>query len=58
MKFATALPWAGPAGTPGNVRAFAAAAEELGFDHVKMGEHLARHPLPPASAWAAIEGAA
>ncbi len=41
MKFATALPWAGPAGTPGNVRAFAAAAEELGFDHVKMGEHLA-----------------
>jgi probable F420-dependent oxidoreductase len=40
MKFATALPWAGPAGTPGNVGAFAATAEELGFDHVKMGEHL------------------
>jgi probable F420-dependent oxidoreductase len=41
MKFATALPWAGPAGTPENVLAFATAAEELGFDHVKMGEHLA-----------------
>jgi len=41
MKFATALPWAGPAGTPANVRTFAVTAEELGFDHVKMGEHLA-----------------
>ena len=44
MKFATALPWAGPAGTPGNVGAFAATAEELGFDHVKMGEHLVYRP--------------
>jgi probable F420-dependent oxidoreductase len=41
MKFATALPWAGPAATPDNVRAVAVTAEELGFDHVKMGEHLA-----------------
>jgi probable F420-dependent oxidoreductase len=40
MKFATALPWAGPAGTADNLRAFATTAEELGFDHVKVGEHL------------------
>jgi len=40
MKFATALPWAGPAGTPDNLRVFASTAEELGFDHVKVGEHL------------------
>jgi probable F420-dependent oxidoreductase len=41
MKFSTALPWAGPAATPQHVRTFAITAEELGFDHVKMGEHLA-----------------
>jgi probable F420-dependent oxidoreductase len=40
MKFATALPWAGPAATAGNLLAFATTAEELGFDHVKVGEHL------------------
>jgi len=27
MKFATALPWAGPAGATGNVKAFAATGE-------------------------------
>jgi len=40
VKFSTALPWAGPAGTADNLRTFATTAEALGFDHVKMGEHL------------------
>jgi probable F420-dependent oxidoreductase len=40
MKFATSLPWAGPAATADNLRVFAATAEDLGFDHVKVGEHL------------------
>jgi len=40
VKFSTALPWAGPAGTADNLRTFATTAEALGFHHVKMGEHL------------------
>jgi probable F420-dependent oxidoreductase len=40
MKFGTSLPWSGPAATADNLRVFATTAEELGFDHVKAGEHL------------------
>jgi len=52
MKFSIALPRAGPAGTPDNRRTAAVTAAELGFDHVKMGEHGA-YPVTtyPVTTW-------